>query len=59
MATHVINKVNSRLRFLYQQKKFLDISLRRLLYNTMIQSFLDYACNAQYPNLNKILETRL
>ena len=46
MATHVINKVNSRLRFLYQQKKFLDISLRRLLCNTMMQSFLDYACNA-------------
>ena len=46
MATHVTNKVNSRLRFLYQQKKFLDISLRRLLCNAMIQSFLDYACNA-------------
>ena len=46
MAAHVINKVNSRLRFLYQQKKFLDISLRRLLCNAMIQSFLDYACNA-------------
>ena len=46
MATHVMNKVNSRLRFLYQQKKFLDISLRRLLCNAMIQSFLDYARNA-------------
>ena len=46
MATHVINKVNSRLRFLYQRKKFLDISLRRLLCNAMMQSCLDYACNA-------------
>ena len=30
MATHVINRVNSRLRFLYRQNKFLDIPLRRL-----------------------------
>ena len=59
MATHVINKVNSRLRFLYRQNKFLDIPLRRLLCNAMIQPFFDYACNAWYPNLNKNLKTRL
>ena len=29
MATHVMNKLNSRLRFLYRQNKFLDIPLRR------------------------------
>ena len=28
MATHVINKVNSRLRFLYRQNKFSEIPLR-------------------------------
>ena len=43
MVTHVINEVNSRLRFFYRQNKFLDIPLRRLLCNTMIQSFFDYA----------------
>ena len=53
MATHVINKVNPRLRFLYQQNKFLDIPLHRLLCVAMIKSFFDYACNAWYPNLNK------
>ena len=58
MATHIINKVNSRLRFLYQQNKFLDIPLRRLLCNAMIQPFFDYACDAWYPNL-KNLKTRL
>ena len=46
MATHVINKINSRLKFLYRQNKFLDITLRRLLCNAMIQPFFDYACNA-------------
>ena len=59
MATHVINKANSRLRFLYRQNKFLDIPLCRLLFNVMIQSFFDYACNAWHPNLNKNLKTRL
>ena len=59
MATHVINKVDSRLRFVYRQNKFLDIPLRRLLCNAMIQPFFDYACNAWYPNLNKNLKTRL
>ena len=59
MAIHVINKVNSRLRFLYRKNKFLDIPLRRLLCNAMIQPFFDYACNAWYPNLNKKLKKRL
>ena len=59
MATHVITKVNSRLRFFYQQIKVLDIPLRRLLCNAMIQPFFDYACNAWNRNLNKTLKTRL
>ena len=59
MATHVINKVNSRLRFIYRQSKLLDIPLHRLLFHAMIQPFFDYACNAWYPNLNKNLKTRL
>ena len=46
MATHVIDKVNSRLRFLYRQNNFLNIPLRRLLCNAMIQPIFDYACNA-------------
>ena len=58
MATHVINKVNSILRFLYRQNKFLDIPLRRALCNAMILP-LHYACNTWYPILNKKLKTRL
>ena len=59
MATHFLKKINSRLRFLYRQNRFLDIPLRRLLCNAMIQPFFDYACNAWYHNLNKNLKTRL
>ena len=59
MAIHVINKVNSRLKFLYRQNNFLDIPLRRLLCNAMRQPFFDYAGNAWYSNLNKNLKNRL
>ena len=56
MAIHVINKINSRLRFLYCQNRFLSFPLRRLLCNAMIQPFFDYACNARYPSRNKKLK---
>ena len=59
MAIHVINKINSRLRFLYRQNRFLNVPLRRLLCNAMIQSFFDYAYNAWYPNINKKFTMRL
>ena len=38
MAIHVINKINSRLRFLYRQKRILNFPLRRLLCNATIQT---------------------
>ena len=59
MVIPVINKINSRLRFLYRQNRFLNFPLRRLLCNAMIQPFFDYACNAWYPNINKKLKMRL
>ena len=59
MAIHVINKINSSLRFLYRQNRYLSFPLCRLLCNAMIQPFFDYACNAWYLNINKKLKTRL
>ena len=59
MAMYVINKISSRLRFLYRQNRFLNFPLRRLLCNAMIQPFFDYACNACYLNINKKLKIRL
>lgn len=56
MTIHVINKVNSTSRFLYRQNKFLEILLRMLLCNEMIQTFFGYASNAWYLNLNKNLQ---
>ena len=54
MVTHVINKVNSRLRFLYRQNKFLDIPLRRLLSNAMIQPFF-----VMHVTLGNLISTKI
>ena len=59
MVLYVINKINSRLRFLYRQNRFLNKPLRRLLCNAMIQPFFDYACSAGDPSLRKDLQKRL
>ena len=47
MALHVLNKINSRLRFLYRQNRFLN------------KPFFDYTCSAWYPSLRKDLQKRL
>ena len=59
MALKVINKVNSRLRFLYRKNRFLSPLLRRLLGNSQIQPHFGYACSAWYPNLNKRFKSKL
>ena len=53
MALHVLNKLNTKLKFLYRKNDFLTKPLRRLLCNALIQPHFDYACSAWYINLNK------
>ena len=59
MALNVIDKINSRLKFLHRQNRFLTPPLRRLLCNALIQPLFDYACTAWFPNLLKKLRLRL
>ena len=59
MVLKVVSKINSRLRFLCSKNSFLSLSLRRLLFNSLIQPHFDYACSAWYPNLNKRLKSKL
>ena len=59
MAVKVINKINSRLKFLYRKNRFLSPPFRRLLCNSLIRPHLDYACSGWYPNLNKRLKSIL
>ena len=58
MVLKVINKINSRLRFLYK-KTGSCLSLHKLLCNCLMQPHFDYACSAWYPNLNKRLKLKL
>ena len=59
IALKVMNKINSRLKFLYRKNRYLTPYLKRLLCNALIQPHFDYACSAWYPNLNKKLKSKL
>ena len=59
MATKVMGKINSRIKFLYRKNRSLDSSLRRLLCNALVQPHFDYACSAWYPNLTQNLRKKL
>ena len=51
MAVKVIDKINSRLKFLHRKIKSLTPALHKLLCNALIQPHFDYASSAWYPNL--------
>ena len=59
MALKVINKINSRLRFLYRKNRYPSPCLKKLLCNAIIQLYFDYACSSWYPNLKKIFKSKL
>ena len=59
MALNVINKINSRLKFLHRKNRFLTPALRRLLYNALIQSHFDYASSAWYPNFTLKMKNKI
>ena len=58
MALNIIDKVNSRLKFLHRQSRFLTPLLRRLFRNALIQPLSDYACTGWFSNLSKRLQLR-
>ena len=59
MAIKVLNKINSRLRFLYRKQSILNGPLRRLLCNALIQPHFDYVSPTWYPNLTQTLSIKL
>ena len=59
MATKVLGKINSRLKFLYRKQSFLNPQLRRTLCNALIKPHFDYASSAWYPNLTKKLSKKI
>ena len=59
MALKVINKINSRLKFLHRKNKFLTPALRRLLCNALIQLRFDYASSAWYLNFTQKMKNKI
>ena len=49
MILKVLNKINSKLKFLYRQSEHLNPQLRRMLCNALLQPHFDYACTSWYP----------
>ena len=58
IALSVTNKINNKIKFLYQKNIFLTPTVRRLLCNALIQQHFSYACFAWYRNLTKKLKNR-
>ena len=59
VALNVVSEIDTRLKFLDRQNKFLSPQLRRLLCNALIQPHFDYACSVWYLTLNKKFKTNL
>ena len=55
----VVQKVNSRLKFLYRQARFLDFKCKMSLCASLIQCHIDYACSAWYSGLSKRFKQKL
>ena len=53
MGTSVIQKVNSKIKFLYRNKVFFGIKERKMLCSALLQSDFDYACNSWFRGLQK------
>ena len=49
----IINKVNSRLKFLYRNAMYLDARSRMTLTTALIQCYFDYSCSSWYCSLGK------
>ena len=59
MTLKVINKINSRLKFLHIKNKFLTPALHMSLCNALTQPHLDYALLAWYPILTQKMKNKI
>ncbi|XP_071954179.1 uncharacterized protein [Antedon mediterranea] len=55
----VIKKVNSRVKFLYRNRKYLTFRDLKLLANSLVLCLYDYACSVWYSGLKKTLKVKL
>ena len=56
LVSSIIQKVNTRIKFLYRQAGCLDRGSRMTLSSALIQCYFDYSCSSWYSSLNKQLK---
>jgi len=59
MGNNVIQKGNSRLKFLYRNGKYLSKHTKKLLASALIQCHFDYSCSMWFSSLSKKTKHRL
>ena len=59
IVNEISKKVNSRLRFLYRYKDYLNTESRKTLCTALIQCHFDYSCSSWFPGINKSLSNKL
>jgi len=59
MANNIIQKTNSRLKFMYRQAQYLNSKAKKTLCNALIMSQFDYCSSTWYPGLTKTLKQKL
>ena len=55
----IIKKVNTRLKFLYRNGKWLDQRSRSTLATALIQCYFDYCCSSWFEGLSKAYKNKL
>jgi len=59
MASSVVKKANTRLKFLYRKRDFLSFHTKKLLVMALIQCHFDYACCFWYHGITKFWKDKL
>ena len=59
MALSIIKKVNSRLKFLYRQARFLDQNIKKILCSALVLCLFDYSISSWYCGINKTTSKKL
>ena len=59
MALSIIKKVNSRLKILYRQARFLDQNIKEILCSALVLCLFDYSISSWYCGINKTTSKKL
>ena len=59
IATKIVKQVNSRLKFLYRQAKFLDQKMKKLVCSALVLCLFDYSISSWYCSISKYHSIRL